>query len=193
MKYIGNIIIDGKINDVDLYNVVKRKEDIIEDLPTLIIGYNKTKTIYKEFSILDWKIEDNIYWTYGRRERGEKYIERLENFKKMCFQNMIKTVKYYLFNVLIEEEERKKKFFQFLKEDTVKTIYIDDEMVYIYKDNKHVIGISLRDVEYNGGNKKRILSILLNKNKVISSKDVFKSEYAYTLKTIPYVIPYLYS
>lgn len=192
MKYIGNIITDSKIDDVVLYNVVKSKENIIKDIPTLIIGYKKVKTIYNNFSMLDWKVEDNVYWTYGRRERGERYYDDLEKFKKLCFKNMIKTVKYYLFNVLIEDVERKKKFLSFLKDKNVKTVYIDNDMAYIYNGNKHVIGFSLRDVEYSGGNKKKTLSILL-KNKVINSKDVFTNEFAYSFKNIPYIIPYLYS
>ena len=192
MKYIGNIITDNKIDDVALYNVIKNKEDIIHDIPTLIIGYKKVKTLYDSFSMLDWKIEDNVYWTYGRRERGEKYYDDLDRFKKLCFNNMIKTVDYRLFNVLTENVEHKKLFFSFLKDSSVKTVYIENDMAYIYNGNKHVIGFSLRDVEYGGGNKKKTLSVLLNNN-VVSSKDVFTNEFAYSLKNIPYIIPYLYS
>lgn len=196
MKYLGNIVTDSKLTTFDYYNVVKTKDKIIEDIPTLIVGYEKTKSIYGDnFSVLDWKIEDNVYWTYGRRERGEKYLENIEKFKNLCFNDMVKTVDYRLFNVLVESTERKKEFFNYIKDKKNKTIYISDDMVYLYEDNKHVIGFSLRDVEYGGGNKKRILSILLSddKNNILNSKDVFNNEFSYTLKNKPYIIPYLYS
>ena len=196
MKYLGNIVTDSKLTTFDYYNVVKTKDKIIEDIPTLIVGYEKTKSIYGDnFSVLDWKIEDNVYWTYGRRERGEKYLENIEKFKNLCFNDMVKTVDYRLFNVLVESTERKKEFFNYIRDKKDKTIYISDDMVYLYEDNKHVIGFSLRDVEYGGGNKKKILSILLSddKNNVLNSKDVFNNEFSYTLKNKPYIIPYLYS
>lgn len=197
MKYLGNIITDSKIKDVEYYNVVKSKDKIIPDIPTLIVGYTKTKSIYdNKFSMLDWKIEDNVYWTYGRRERGERYIEDIEKFKLLCFNTLIKTVDYRLFNVLTESTEKKKEFFKYIKDKKDKTVYIDNDMVYLYEDNKHVTGFSLRDIDYNGGNRKKVLSILFsdNKNNVLNSKDVlFNNEFSYTLRTKPYIIPYLYS
>lgn len=192
MVYIGNIITDNKIDNIILYNIVKKPEDIIKGLPTLIIGYKKVKTIYSNFSMLDWKIDDNVYWTYGRRERGERYYDDLERFKDLCFNNMLKSVKYCNFNILTASVKHKKRLFNFLKDNTKKTVYIENDMVYIYNDNKCVIGFSLRDIEYCGGNKKKVLSLLLN-NKVISSKEVFNNEFSYSLKNIPYIIPYLYN
>lgn len=194
MKYLGNIVTDNKITGVDCYNVVKSFDKIIKDIPTLIIGYKKVSSIYSEFSMLDWKIDDNIYWTYGRRERGDKYIEHLEKFKNLCLENITDTVEYRLFNVLVEPIERKKLFFEFMKSSENKTIYFDNDMVYIYSDNKHVYGLSLRDIDYCGGNRNKTLSILLHgNNNVISGKEVYKNEFGFILKDMPYIIPYLYS
>lgn len=194
MKYLGNIITDGKFDDTILYNVVKTKDKIIEGIPTLIIGYSKTKTIYDKFSILDWKIEDNVYWSYGRRERGERYFETIDKFKDLCFKIMLDTVKYNLFNVIIETTENKHKFFDFLKSDVEKTVFINNDMVYIYYNNKHVTGFSLRDIDYIGGNRKKVLSKVLSpNNKIINSKDIFNEKFVQRLKNKPYVVPYLYS
>ena len=191
MKFIGNIVTDTRIDLPKLYNIVRKKEDIIKDIPTLIIGYKKVNDLYDNFSMLDWEIEYNVYWTYGRRERGERYLDDIERFQQLCFNKMVKSIKYYLFNVLIEGVDKKKRFFEFLKNDTPKTVYINNDMAYIYSENKHVVGISLRDIEYCGGNKKKTLSILL-KNKVINSNEVFMNNFLYDLKNIPYIIPYLY-
>lgn len=196
MKYLGNIVTDSRINNLEYYNIVKSLEKIIPDIPTLIVGYHKTISVYGEnFSILDWKLGNNLYWTYGRRERGDRFLEDIEKFKTLCLNYMIKTVDYRLFNVLLESVDRKKEFLSYIKDKKDKIVYIDDDMVYLYEDNKHVMGFSLRDIEYSGGNKKKILSILLSdeKNKVLNSKDVFNNEFNITLKNKPYIIPYLYS
>ena len=196
MRYLGNIVTDSRINNLEHYNVVKTIDKVISDIPTLIVGYHKTISIYgNNFSILDWKIGDNIYWTYGRRERGDRFLEDIEKFKTLCLNYMIKTVDYRLFNILLESVDRKKEFLSYIKDKKDKIVYIDDDMVYLYEDNKHVMGFSLRDIEYSGGNKKKILSILLSdeKNKVLNSKDVFNNEFNITLKNKPYIIPYLYS
>ena len=196
MRYLGNIVTDSRIINLEHYNVVKTMNRVISDIPTLIVGYHKTISIYGDnFSILDWKLSDNTYWTYGRRERGDRFLEDIEKFKTLCLNYMIKTVDYRLFNVLLESVDRKKEFLSYIKDKKDKIVYIDDDMVYLYEDNKHVMGFSLRDIEYSGGNKKKILSILLSdeKNKVLNSKDVFNNEFNITLKNKPYIIPYLYS
>ena len=196
MKYLGNFVTDSRINNLEYYNIVKSLEKIIPDIPTLIVGYHKTISVYGEnFSILDWKLDNNLYWTYGRRERGERYLEDIEKFKTICFNDMIKTVDYRLFNVLVEDVNKKKEFFNYIKDKKHKTIYIDNDMVYLYEDNKHVIGFSLRDIDYSGGNKKKILSVLLSdvNNNILSAKEVFNNEFSMALKNKPYIIPYLYS
>ena len=194
MKYLGNIVIDGKFENSKLYNVVKDLDNIIEDIPTLIVGYKKVKSLFDTFSMLDWKISKNVYWTYGRREKGERYVDDIEKFKTICFNYAIDNVKYKLFNVLTETIENKKKFFLFLKNDIKKTVYLENDMIYIYYDNKHVTGFSLSDVEYGGGNKNKTLSIIYSNknNKILNNNEVLKKEYFTKFRNKPYIIPYLY-
>ena len=45
MKYLGNIVTDGNVENSKLYNVVKDLDNIIEDIPTLIVGYKKVKSL----------------------------------------------------------------------------------------------------------------------------------------------------
>ena len=58
MKYIANILTNRKFNDTELYNIVSKKEDLISDIPTLVIGWEFTKKMYPNANILDWKIND---------------------------------------------------------------------------------------------------------------------------------------
>ena len=59
MKILGNIVTDNKkISGFDSsFNIVNDYSEIIENIPTLIIGYKKTQSIFPNFSVLDWQIK----------------------------------------------------------------------------------------------------------------------------------------
>lgn len=196
MKYIGNILTDLQFANQELYNVVKTKEDIIEDIPTLVIGWDKVNKNYDNISLLDWKIDNMTYWTFGRRERGERYEEDIERFNKLALKTLKKNVKYVFFNILIENDERKEDFFKFLKDNTEKTCYIDNNIAYFCKDNnKNVIGISLNDIEYEGKDKNRFLSNIYSNSNIhlVKSNNDIVLKIKYQLLNEPYLIPYLFS
>lgn len=196
MKYIANILTDKNFTDSELYNVVSSKDKLIGDIPTLIIGWGYTKKMYPEANILDWKINDNIFWTYGKREKRNKYEENIDKFKKLSINKFIKSVKYQYYNLLTISEEEKKYIISLLCRDSKTHIYINCDMVYIFDDeNNIVIGFSLRDIDYiNNGRKKMFNIILRNKNNnIIDIKDTLSYDMKISLNECKYVIPYLYS
>ena len=69
MRKIGNILTTEKYDDDPLFNVVNDINKIDASLPTLIIGWEKAKEIFPDASILDWKINDKWFWTFGKRKR----------------------------------------------------------------------------------------------------------------------------
>lgn len=194
MKYIANILTETKFEDNGFYNVVKSKDDIVEGIPTLIIGWGFAHTLYPEAKILEWEIKDNIYWTFGKRERRSQMEKDILKFKKVAMNKLIKSVKYKFFNVLTEEKGDKVTFFNSIKEPSEKHIYIANDLMYIYYDGtKEVIGVSLRDIEYGGGDKKKFFSVIYQNPyiKVIKDKEDISFEMKYSLKNNLYVIPYL--
>jgi hypothetical protein len=196
MKYIANILTDKKFTDSELYNVVNSKDKLIGDIPTLIIGWGYTKKMYPEANILDWKINDNIFWTYGKREKRNKYEENVEKFKKASINKFIKSVKYQYYNLLTISEEEKKYIISLLCRDCKTYIYINCDMVYIFDDeNNIVIGFSLRDIDYINSSRKKMFNIILrNKNNnIIDIKDTLSYDMKISLNECKYVIPYLYS
>ena len=196
MKYIANILTDKKFTDSELYNVVSSKDKLIGDIPTLIIGWGYTKKMYPEANILDWKINDNIFWTYGKREKRNKYEENVEKFKKASINKFIKSVKYQYYNLLTISEEEKKYIISLLCRDCKTHIYINCDMVYIFDDeNNIVIGFSLRDIDYINSSRKKMFNIILrNKNNnIIDIKDTLSYDMKISLNECKYVIPYLYS
>jgi hypothetical protein len=195
MRFIANILTDKNLSFNNLYNVVRSKEDIIDGIPTLVIGWEYTKIMYSNANILDWEIEKNLYWTYGSRERRNKYEENLERFKDLSLKQFVKSVKYVYYNILtITDEER---FYIFdLIENVGASVYMSYDMLYIMDNiNDKVVGISLRDIDYLGKDRKKIFAKIYSNpnNKIITlDNDVLTWDMRNVLRNYNYVIPYLF-
>ena len=65
-----------------------------QDLPTLIIGWNKVREIFPEQSIDNPKISDNLFWTFSLTEKDGKNKTDIKMFlefsmKKFFNKNII--------------------------------------------------------------------------------------------------------
>ena len=71
MNILGSIVSKRKIKEnigfVEVVNDINAVND--KTKPILIIGYNEAKTLYPNISILDKRIDNNIYWTFGKTEK----------------------------------------------------------------------------------------------------------------------------
>jgi hypothetical protein len=194
MKYIANILTDKQFSDNELYNVVSERDKLISGIPTLVIGWGYTKKMYPEANILNWKIDEDTFWTYGKRERRSKYDDNLIEFKKMSFMRFIKSIKYRFYSVLTSSEEEKEYIISLFTTPNGSLIYIKNDMIYIL-DGSIVVGVSLRDIEYIGGDKKEYFSKIYSnkKNVIIDIKDDLTYDTKIFLSGHNYVIPYLYA
>lgn len=197
MKHIANILTDEPFNEGELYNVVRDKEELVPDIPTLIIGWERTKAEYPDASIIEWKVADNVYWTYGKYERRDKYEVNVKKFQDLSFKKFVESLKYVFYDVMLEGEDRFIKFIELLLSNVQKTVYITGDMMYIYIDyTKKVVGVSLRDCDYLGETyKKRIFSAMYNNPSVILLKnnDAISKEIRFKTRGKAYILPYLYS
>lgn len=197
MKHIANILTDEPFNEGELYNVVRDKEELVPDIPTLIIGWERTKAEYPDASIIEWKVADNVYWTYGKYERRDKYEVNVKKFQDLSFKKFVESLKYVFYDVMLEGEDRFIKFIELLLSNVQKTVYITGDMMYIYIDyTKKVVGVSLRDCDYLGETcKKRIFSAMYNNPSVILLKnnDAISKEIRLKTRGKAYILPYLYS
>lgn len=196
MRYIANILTDGKFEDAELFNVVSASSDLINGIPTLIIGRNKTTSLYPEASIIDWKIDNKVYWTFGMRERRDRMDRDVKRFRKIVMDSFVKSVKYTFFDILTATREKKELFINSLKDNTHKTVFTTNDMMYIYYESENqVIGISLRDIEYENGNKKKIFSIIYSSPSITFLKNTNSLTFNTKswLRNNLYVIPYLLS
>ena len=197
MKYIANILTDEPFSEAELYNVVRDHDSIISDIPTLIIGWEKTKELYPDASIIEWNVDENVYWTYGKYERRDKYEINVKKFQDLAFKKYIDSVNYVFYDVILEGEDRFTRFIELLLSNMQKTVYVTGDMMYIHIDyTKKVVGVSLRDCDYvDETYKKRIFSAMYNNPSVIllKNKDTVSKEIRFKTRGMAYILPYLCS
>lgn len=192
--YLANILTSENFEDKKFYNVVSNEGDLIEGIPTLIIGREKAKELYPNAPILDWKINDEVYWTYGKRVRRERNEDDIKKFKKLMLERLIKGADYWFFNVLTATKEEKIKFNITLMDSTRKVVLISGDMAYIYYVDTHeTIGVSLYDIDYSGVGRDKILKLFeRNKSiKIINERDFISYETRDIITNKKYIIPYL--
>ena len=96
---LGNIVSDTKLELPDSFKQISIEEypSLDTNIPTLIIGIDNASNTFKNFNILDKKIDcdGDIYWTFTKEERRQDYMEDLEKFITICYNNLISKIKYY--------------------------------------------------------------------------------------------------
>lgn len=196
MNYLANIYTKSKLDIEPFFNIVDDEKKIIDGIPTLIIGWDSVKSLYGDINILDKKVKDNIYWTFGKRERRNVMEVDVQKFKKKAMSIVSNNVKYKFFNILTAKNDKKKSFYMLLKDTRHKTIFSFNNMLYIYIDGTDtVVSISLRDVDYIGGDVKKIFSTLYNNKfvKVANDNDLKDTNAKLFFKDNIYLIPYIFS
>lgn len=164
---IANIYTTTKF-DNDLCNVTDKKESLIEGIPTLIIGWSNVKHMYPNADILNWKINENTYWTFGKRERRNEYESRLDKFLELAVCELDKHIAYRYINLLTATNEEKNALFSKLTNSSKKSVLKYYDMLYLTeKDYNVVYGISLRCIDYEGKNRNCVIS-LIKKNPSIT-------------------------
>ena len=81
MKYIANILTNGIFED-ELYNVTSKKGDLIDGIPTLVIGWEFYKKRYSNANILESKI-DEYNDALPRLKKGEEMKLMMEQADKI--------------------------------------------------------------------------------------------------------------
>ena len=197
MQYIGNILTPTPLDAGDLYNVTAERENLIAGIPTLIIGWETVKKMYPSASIIEWKIEDNVYWTYSKFEKRERYEDNLKKFYCITLKNLVETVEYVFFDILTAKEVEIEHLFKTLEGNRKKWAYINGNMAYIYYDGvPKVMGISIRDCEYlDKAIRARFFSTLYSKPniKLLKYGDEISKEVKYKVRGREYLIPYLFA
>jgi hypothetical protein len=146
---IANIISDVDINISKEFNVVKSFDMIINELPTLIVGWEKANSLFPNNNVLTRNIDEKTFWTLSKKENRDCFEEDLFKFKEFCFNRLVEKFEYMFINPIEQS-------FSTIKEILGDIIFTSDSiamlttnMIYILTDIK-IYGINLEFIEYVG-------------------------------------------
>jgi hypothetical protein len=194
--YIGRIITKGKnLETVDFVDITQQLNITDKTVPTLIIGkQNAEKICGKEnVHVLDKKIEDNVYWTFGKLERRNDFERDLLAFNKMLIKKLFKNINYEYFNVYTTDYNDVKSLLTKIDKNKGNVCYVSDKDLYLLIGNT-VYGISFRDLEYIGVNKDKVINrIKRNRgNKIITNDYFISKNMKKYLNNTRFMVPYIY-
>jgi hypothetical protein len=192
MEYIGNIVTDFNIETTKFLNVTSDTNSINFSLPTLIVGWDKVKKLYPEQNILNNKINDNVTWTFSKREKRYQYEKDLSAFIKEVVSQLENKVNYRFFNFILASESKKEQFINYLKNNEL-SLYYNSRFLYIYDTyNCMTIGVSLRDMSYLGINVRDFIGNIKNEKHLVSNNvDDIGKDSLFIIKDNIKIMPYL--
>lgn len=194
---VGNIITSSNIEEEN-FKVCKKLDNIDNSLPTLIIGWSKTKELFEDrVSILHKQIEENLYWTFSKRERKIDYEYDIDKFKDICYKNFGEEIIYIFIDIIHGKLSTNKKILNKIYSLDESISYITDKnMLYIFGDNI-IFGVDLNISEFVGIKKEKIIGRILNlpqsiliENEIFNKCKEFVKKLGNKQRLIPYIVKY---
>jgi hypothetical protein len=191
MIIVGNIItkesITGIPNNFDIHETIPTT-----DTPNLIIGWELTKTLCPEASILRKKIKDNLYWTFSPTEKRSVFENDLKKYIDKSYKDYIKNIKFYNIDPIIYKINTIDELLGKLSIVAGGFTYLYvNKIVYVYH-NFIIYSIDLELLNFIGFDRKIILSSLketTNFSDCDWELKNFKNELKYLdIKYLPYLI-----
>ena len=169
MSIVGNIVTNNGITGIpNGFNILSIEEYLkIKDntLPTLIIGWEETKTNIPEASILRKKIKDNLYWTFSTTEKRTIFEEDLKSFIKKSYEDYVKEIKFFNIDPIIYKINTTEKLITKIKNVAGGFAYLYlNKVVYIYH-NSIIFSIDLEQLDFIGFDREIIISTLKESTK----------------------------
>lgn len=168
---IANIYTTSKFES-DLYNVTDSKEKLVSGIPTLIIGWANAKNLYPNANILDWKIDDNTYWTFGKRERRNEYEKKTNKFMELAITKLDENTRYMFINLLSATNAEKREFLNKITSNSRKSALSYSDMLYITEEGNNIVyGISMRYIDYEGKDRNCLMNLIKNNSSITYVKE----------------------
>ena len=192
MKILGYIVSGSKISNIEGF--VEQVDDISladSTKPILVVGWQLAKQ-FDGYNILNRKLGENLYWTFGRSENRSEFETDIKKFYDLIRRNVAENVPYKYINIIDFTYSNTKKLLNMVISERIKTIYINDNMLY-FVFNDTVYGLSLAIMEYCGIKREKVFNVLRrhhirlidNKGKAIMRIGRFLGDRKYA---IPYFI-----
>jgi hypothetical protein len=189
MIIVGNIISKEKLTGIS-NNFNQITEIPIENqIPTIIIGWELTKTLFPDTSILSKKIKENIYWTFSPIEKRSVFEDDLKKFIEKSYKDFVKDIKFYDIDPILFKVNNISEYLEKIKivANGFAYLYVN-KIVYVYN-NFTVYSIDLELLDFIGFDREVVLS-LLKESTTFFEVDLkkFKNELKYLdIRYIPYL------
>jgi hypothetical protein len=192
---VANIVSTNKINVSDEFNVVTSMSDIIHGLPTLIVGIETVVKHYPDFNILDICLEPNVYWTFKRTEKRDKFQEDLDWFIRKVYDDLMGDIVYIFVDPIQHKPRTLIKIVRKIVNLKDKVTYVHGDMIYIYGE-RMIFGIDLKLLKYMRINVDKIKNKIKSKSLVFLDDKKILIEYKKNVETLGNkvrYIPYLFT
>lgn len=169
---VANIVSKTKVSVSNNFNVVNTIDDIINGLPTLIVGYQETKNLFPDFDVTNMKVTNSVYWTPSKIEKRSQFEESIDKFIDLIFLDLVKDIKYIFVDPIQYSNRKLWKILRKIYSLNNPISFKYNKMIYIYAENL-IFGIDLDLIQYMGGNILKIIekikskSVLLEENKIL--------------------------
>lgn len=176
---VANIVSHNPISVSEHFNVVETIEEIIDGLPTLIVGFDYTDKKFPNFDVMSICLKENFYWTFKKTEKRDKFEEDLFWFMSKVYSDLVKDVNYVFIDFIHYSPKILWKIIRKIIRLKYITTFINGDMIYIYGENI-IFGVDLKLIRYMGGDCGRIKS----KIKTISDDFLVSNNILIEYKTI---------
>lgn len=190
---IGNILLQdvNLIEGDGIYNVISTMDDIISDLPTLIIGYELCKNNFTDINFLDRKLSENFYWTFTSSEYYKYHHEDLYDFKKYCLDNYFKQYKFINVDLIqLQKNSMKKIIKKLIGGDNLSYHYKQKNVIYIINES-YIFGIDLNQCEYLMLDSKKIYDKIKSISNIFIDDEKYLTTYESYLEQLNYEVKYI--
>jgi hypothetical protein len=192
---IANIVSTSKVEAPEEFNVVQSVNEIIDGLPTLIIGYEIVDRLYPDFDITNIYIGENKYWTFKRTEKRDKYESDLKWFISKVYADLTNQLIYVFVDPI---QYRGKTLIKIVKKiyslkDPI--AFLNEQMLYVYGDG-FIFGIDLKLLAFMGVDTGKIKTRINTISSVFLSDIKILIEYKKNIEALENKVrylPYLYS
>jgi hypothetical protein len=193
--FVANIVTKNNLNIDKYFNVVESIDDIIKELPTLVIGWDIVKTINPNADFIDKKLSKNIFWTFKKTERRDIFEEDLYDFIYYSYNLLVNNIEYKFVDTIQMTDNELKHVFKTIKEYKKSIAYKYGEMLYVYTQN-NIYGIDLNLLKYMGLDYNKTINKIKSDSLVFLDNEEILIEYKDIIdmlnNEVKYV-PYLYS
>ena len=187
---IGNVVCERYIKIDKNFNLIKSTNEIVEDLPTLIVGLDNAKSFTDKISYLDRKINTNTFWTFTRLEKRDLFEEDLFYFIKFSYDELLKSAKFKFIDLILSDSDEINKVFNEINISDNVITFSYENMVYTYV-NDMIYGFDLRQVDYIGKSKNIFIDKIKDMSNVFLSDEKILIEYKKELSILNDEIKYV--